>query len=110
MSPIRKAILVAFVGASLWAFSLYISVELGLAPKQPWEFLTETRAAVSAEESKWPDVPRSDFAVKMLLATYDGENKRAKGLILGATLQKEILILTIAGAAWVLAPLVKPRA
>ena len=45
----------------------------------------------------------------MLLATENGENKRAKGLILGAALRKEILIATIAGVAWILVGMVKSK-
>jgi hypothetical protein len=59
MNPLRFAILIAFVGTSLWTFSLYIPVQLGIAPSEPWEFVAETRSAVKAEESRWPDVPRS---------------------------------------------------
>jgi hypothetical protein len=112
MNPIRVAIVVAFVGASLWAFSLYIPVKLGMAPEDASMFVAETRknladARKSAEPIDLTDAKKLEADTRYWKAENALENGIAEGFILGAALQKEILIVTIAGVAWVLAGMVK---
>jgi hypothetical protein len=104
---------VAFVGASLRAFSLYLPVRLGWVSQEPWRFVAETRAAVEDQQRHDPfpgyNLSDNDRAIRFWNSFYLDENTLAKGLILGSALQKEVVIVTIAAVAWVLAGLVKPK-
>jgi len=114
MNSIRVAILIALFGSTVWAFSLYLPVRLGLAPEDAAMFVAQTRKNLEDERKDhepidWSDPKKLEADTHFWNVVNAGEDRLAEGLILGAALRKEVVILTIAGAAWVLAGMVKPK-
>jgi len=115
MYPLRLAILVAFFGSTLWAFSLYLPIRLGWAPEDASQFVAETRKAIEDERKSegpidWSNSKKLEADTRFWKAYNAQENQLAEGLILGAALRKEVVIVTLTGVTWILAGLVKARA
>jgi hypothetical protein len=114
MNPLRVAILVAFFGSTLWAFSLYLPVRLGWAPEDASMFVAQTRKELederkNAEPIDWHDTKKLEADTRIWKAENALQNEIAEGLILGSASRKEVVIVTIAGIAWVLAGMVKSK-
>ena len=114
MNPLRVAILIAFCGSTLWAFSLYLPVRLGWAPEDASMYVAQTRKELederkNAEPIDWRDTKKLEADTHFWKAENALQNETAEGLILGAALQKEVVIITIAGSAWVLAGMLKSK-
>ena len=89
MRQVRKAIIAGFVGATIWAFSAFVAVSAG-----NYDFV---RLAASTNSGNAFDDAVADPKL------------RERRLTLFYALRDEVVIITVAGVAWLLTPLLKSK-